>query len=108
MSNAEEGIARVQAAATKAQGTQGRMLQQHQARSIAYIDERILTFVFIIAFIGLIVVWATATSPLVLYGSLATAILLALIWGFAQIKRIERLREERQRQAQDWKSDESS
>ena len=36
--NAEEGIARIQAAAIKAQGTQGSLLQEHQKRSVAYMD----------------------------------------------------------------------
>ena len=106
--NAEEGIARIQAAAAKAQGTQGKHLQEHQARSIAYLDERILTFILAIALIGLMILWATATSTLVLYGSFAGIILLVVLWGVARVKRIERVRLERERQANSWQPDESN
>lgn len=102
--NAEEGIARVQAAAAKAQGTRGNALQEHQSRGIAYIDERIIVFVLAMAFLGLIVVWATATSALVLYGSFAIVIVLTILWGMARIKRIERNRLERERLANEWNS----
>ncbi|MDH3388101.1 MAG: hypothetical protein OEN02_09355 [Gammaproteobacteria bacterium] len=102
--NAEEGIARAQAAAAKAQGTEGDLLRGHHVRSIAYLDERILIFLLAIAFIGLIVIWATATSKLVLYGSFAAVILLSIVGGRARVKRIERTRQERERQAKEWQS----
>lgn len=102
--NAEEGIARIQAAAAKSQGDQGDGLRKNQNRGIAYLNERILIFVFSIALIGLIIVWATATSPFVLYGSFAGVVLLIVIWGAARIKRIKRIEQERQRQAEEWKS----
>lgn len=105
MSNAEEGIARTQAAAIKAQGTQGGKLREHQERSVAYLDERILTYMFAIAFIGLIVVWATTTSALILYGSLVAVILLTILWGVARVKRIERTRQERACQTKEWNSE---
>ena len=105
MSNAEEGIARIQAAAVKAQGTQGGKLREHQERSVSYLDERILIYVLVIAFIGLIVVWATTTSALVLYGSLVGVILLTILWGVARVKRIERIRQERERQTKNWQSE---
>ena len=104
MSNAEEGIARIQAAAVKAQGTQGSKLREHQERSVTYLDERILTYVLAIAFMGLILVWATTTSPLVLYGSFAGVILLTILWGVMRVKRIDRVRQERERQSKDWQS----
>jgi hypothetical protein len=105
MSNAEEGIARTQAAAVKAQGTQGGKLREHQERSVIYLDERILIYVLAIAFIGLIVVWATTASALILYGSFAGVILLTILWGVARVKRIERTREERERQSKEWQSE---
>ena len=105
MSNAEEGIARIQAAAVKAQGTQGGKLREHQERSVTYLDERILTYVLAIAFMGLILVWATTTSPLVLYGSFAGVILLTILWGVTRVKRIGRVRQERERQSKDWQSE---
>ncbi|MGB5707361.1 MAG: hypothetical protein WBM41_11040 [Arenicellales bacterium] len=100
--NAEEGIARVQAAAAKSQGAQGDGLRKNQDKGIAYLNERILIFVFSIAFIGLIIVWATANSPFVLYGSFASVVLLIILWGVARIKQIKRIEQVRQRQAEDW------
>lgn len=105
MSNAEEGIARAQAAAIKAHGTQGGKLREHQERSVAYLDERILIYVLAIAFIGLIAVWATTTSALILYGSFIAVILLTIVWGVARVKRIGRIRQERARQTKEWKSE---
>jgi Flp pilus assembly protein TadB len=102
--NAEEGIARTQATAARARGAGG--LKQHHDGNIAYLDERIVVFLLAIAFIGLILLWANATSALLLYGSLIGAILLALIWGSARIRRLEAMRRERSRQAASWKSDE--
>ncbi len=101
--NAEEGIARVQAAATRAGGSEA--LGRHQARSIAYLGERILMFLVLLGGIGLLVLWATAESALLLYGSFAALILLLILWGYARIKRIERERTERVRVAREWKSD---
>ena len=105
--NAEEGIARAQIAAAQASGTQGKALEQHQARSIKYLDERILIFLLTLGCIGLMVLWATAQSALLLYGSFAGIILLLILWGYARIKRIENERAERARQAQQWKSQSS-
>lgn len=100
--NAEEGIARIQVAAAKAQGTQGKLLQEHQERSVVYLDERILVSILALALIGLMIVWATTTSPLVLYGSFAGVILLTVLWGVSRAKSIERARQNRARQAREW------
>ena len=100
--NAEAGIARTQAAAARANGAKGP--QAHHTGTIAYLDERILVFLMAMAMIGLIVVWMTAKSPLVFYGSLAAVILLTFLWGYARIRRIEAERIERARQASDWQS----
>ena len=102
--NAEEGIARVQAAAIRAEGG-GDALARQQTRAIAYLDERILIFLLALGGIGLMVLWATARSALLLYGSFAVLILLLVLWGYARIKRIERDRAERERVAREWKSD---
>ena len=107
MSNAEEGIARVQAAAIKAQGTQGDKLQAHQKRSVAYLDDRILVFLLALALMGLLILWATVSSPIILYGSLAGVIILTILWGVARVKRIERLRQARAREAEEWNSESS-
>lgn len=98
--NAEEGIARAQAAAAKAKGADG--LGEHHKWTIAYLDERILVFVLAITFIGLIILWATVKSALILYGSLVGVILLSILWGVTRVKRIERIRQERERQAKSW------
>jgi hypothetical protein len=103
--NAEIGIAKLQAANAQASGAAG--LQQHHGGTIAYLDERVLIFILAIAMIGLLVLWATAKSPLLLYGSLIVVILLTLLWGYARIKGIERKRRERAQQASTWKSEES-
>ena len=71
--NAEEGIARIQAAAAQAKGTDG--LKAHQKSTIAYLDERILFFILAVALIGLGIVWATTSSPLLRYGSFGALIL---------------------------------
>ena len=105
MSNAEEGIAKTQAAAAQAKGSEG--LEAHHKWNIAYLDERILTFVLAIAFIGLIVLWATVKSALILYGSLSGVILLTILWGVARFKRIERVRQEREIDSKIWQSESS-
>jgi hypothetical protein len=100
--NAEEGIARIQAAATQADGASG--LKKHHDGNIAYLDERIFVLPLAIAVIGLIVLWANATSALLRYGSLTGVILLTVLWGIARIKRLEAMRRERARQAACWRS----
>jgi hypothetical protein len=101
--NAEEGIARTQAAAARAGGADG--LKKHHDWNIAYLDERIVVFLLAIAIVGLMVLWASATSALVLYGSLAGVILLILLWGIARIRRLESIKHDRSRQATSWQSD---
>jgi hypothetical protein len=102
--NAEEGIARTQAAAARAGGAGG--LKKYHDRNVAYLDERIVVFLLTIAVIGLMVLWANATSALVLYGSLTGVILLSVLWGITRIKRLEAMRRERSRQAASWQSEE--
>ena len=106
MSDPEQGIAQAQIEAARRQGSDG--LASTQQTSIAYLDERIIMFVGALGFIGLLVVWATAKSAWLLYGSLAVVIALAGLWGYARIQRLERLRAERAREAENWKSGDSS
>lgn len=103
--NAEEGIFRAQATAAKAEGTQGDALRKHHNRSIVYLDERVLTSIFGVGALGLIAVWATAKSALVIYGSFAGVILLTLVFGYTRMKRIERTKQDRAHEAESWKSD---
>ncbi len=101
--NAEEGIARTQAAVAQAKGSDG--LKDHHKWTIAYLDERIQVFILAIAVIGLGVVWATTTSPLLSYGSFGALILLTFLWGFARIKRIETTKRQRAELAESWHAD---
>ena len=103
--NAEDAIMRAQMAAAKAQEKEGAGLEKHHDNSVAGLDERIWTMLGGIAILGLILVWATATSELVIYGSFAGVILLTIVWGIARIKRIDRERRAREQQAAEWNSD---
>lgn len=91
--NAEEGILRAQL-----KNKQG--LEKRQSWGIAYVNERILIYLFALALLGLAVVWATATTAWVLYGSFAGVVAITILWGYARIKRIELERLERQRQVE--------
>lgn len=99
MSIEEHGIFHTQAKAAKAQlgGKDG--LREMQRRNVVYLDERIVVYLLAAAVIGVFVVWATAKSALVLYGSLALVIVLILLWGVARIRGIERKRIEREMEA---------
>ena len=101
--NAEEGIARIQAAVAQAKGTDG--LKEHHKWTVAYLDERIQVFILAVVVIGLGVVWATTASPLLRYGSFGALILLIFLWGFVRIKRIETLKRQRAELAESWQAD---
>jgi hypothetical protein len=58
-----------------------------------------------LVFLGLLVVWATASSPYIIYGSFAAAMLVTLLFGILRIKRIDRIREQRALQAKQTQSD---
>ena len=90
--NAEEGIARVQL------GQKGG-LQKLQAKGTKNLDDRIIISLVALAFIGLLVVWATASSPYIIYGSFVAAILVTLLFGVVRVKRIHRIRAQRELQA---------
>jgi len=96
--NAEVGIARIQMA-------QKDGLQNYQKRSVLYLDDRILTAIFALAFLGLIVVWATATSPYIIYGSLVVSILMVILWGVVRVKRIQKLKRQRELQVKQMQSE---
>jgi len=98
MSNAEEGIARVQLA-------QKDGLKQLQKRGIENEDSRTSTMLLALAFLGLLIVWATASSPYVIYGSFAALMLIVVLTGVIRVKRIQKIRELRQLQASHTSSD---
>ena len=92
--NAEEGIARVQLA-------QKDGLSKRHKRGAANLDDRTSTALLALAFLGLIVVWATASSPLIIYGSFVAAMLVTLLFGVIRIKRIQQVRKQRELQAKE-------
>ena len=96
--NAEEGIARVQL-------RQRDGLQKHQARGARNLDERSFSALLGLAFLGLLVVWATASSAYVSYASFAAAMLVTLLFGVLRIKRIQRIRAQRALQVKQTQSD---
>ena len=104
--NAEAGIALTQAAAAKSKGAAG--LKEHHNWNIAYLNECILVSVVAIATLGVIVLWATATSRLVIYGSFGVVIALTFLWGFVRIKRIKAVKRQQAKQAEPWQSGNSS
>ena len=97
--NAEEGIARTQATAARGRGNGPASIAHQQERGRRYIGERIVTFLGVITTVLLLGVWAIADSPLVLYGSLALVVCLAIAWGAIRIRRMEAERTRRMRQA---------
>lgn len=92
MSLEEEAIA-------KAQMKGGAGIAERQKSGSIFLNERIFIYLGGIAFIGLCMVWATAKSGWILYGSFALLILLVILWGVARVKRIERVKQERAAQA---------
>ena len=98
--HAEISIASTQARAAQADG-----LQKHHKSTIGYLNDRVLTFVFILLFFGLVLVWMTSSSPLITYGSLAAVIIVIIIGGVFYIKRIHKNRAQQLQQAQEWKSE---
>ena len=102
--NAEAGIAQTQAKAAQNQGAAG--LKQHHDGTVTYLNERIVTFILFAAVIGLGVLWATSSSPIVIYGSFAGVIVLVVLWGVFRVRRLQALQRERARQAESWQSTE--
>jgi uncharacterized membrane protein len=101
MSNAEEGIARVQLA-------QKGGLEKLQKRGIDNLDSRVSTLLLAAVFLGLVLIWATASSPYIIYGSFAAAMVVVILSGVIRIKRIQRLREYRALQAKEAQSESST
>ena len=97
MSNAEEGIARAQLS-----GKDG--VAGHQKKSQKNLDDRLVAALFSLAFVGLMIVWATAKSPYLTYGSLVVGFLGVILFGVLRVRRIERIREERKIQAREFEA----
>ena len=104
MSIEEHGILHTQLKAERGRLGERDGMQSALKWNIAYHGERIAVYLLAMGFIGLIVLWATVSSPLLLYGSLVLVILLILFWGLARIRRIQLIRQERARQAAEFGS----
>jgi len=99
MSIEEQGILHTQIKAERNRLGEPDGMQTALKWNIAYHGERIAVYLLAMGVIGVMVLWATSSSPLLLYGSLALVILLTLLWGVARIRRIELTRQQRARQA---------
>ena len=77
--NTEESIARIQAEAVHTQG-----IQKRHKSTIVYLGELTFIYMFALAFIGLVIVWATTSSSYITYVLLAIVILIPLIWGLVR------------------------
>ena len=108
MSNAEQGISQAQTEAVRGKLVEKNGLRSAMSINIVYQNERIIVYLLAFCMLGLLVVWATVTSPLLLYGSLALVILLTLLWGLARIAAIERRRAEQVLQAKAFEAGQSS
>lgn len=91
--NTEEAIARGQ---TEAAYTQG--LQKHHKSTIVYLGERTFIYMFALAFIGLVIVWATSSSLYITYVLFSIIILITLIWGLVRLKKIHKIKLKRESQ----------
>ena len=107
MSDPEQSIAQAQITAAQAQSKQGDGLQKHHKWNVANLDERIFLFIGMLGVIGLLVLWLSVPSALVVYGSLGVIVLLIVLWGVARIHRIHRIQKERENQVKAMQSDAS-
>lgn len=99
MSDPEQGISQAQIEAARAQSERGEGLHRHHKQNVAALDERTLFFVGILVFMGLLVLWLSMPSALVIYGSLLIIFLFLILWGVVRVRRIERTRKQRELQA---------
>ena len=97
--NTEEAIARVQ---TEAAYTQG--LRKHHKSTIVSLGERTFIYMFALAFIGLVIVWATTSSSYITNVLLAIVILIPLIWGLVRLKKIHKIKVKREFQVKEIQS----
>ena len=97
--NTEEAIARVQ---TEAAYTQG--LQKHHKSTIFSLCERTFIYMFALAFIGLVIVWATTSSSYITNVLLTIVILIPLIWGLVRLKKIHKIKVKREFQVKEIQS----
>ncbi len=106
--NAEEGIAKAQAQVGGNEQQQQKRLAEHQALAASNMSDRLLSYLVTLAFFGLVAVWMTATSDLLIYGSFFGAMVAFVLFGWLKIKRLERLKALRKQQADEWNSKDES
>lgn len=80
-------------------------LRKQHDWTVAYLDDRIFVIGFAAALLVVFVVWLSASSPLLLYGSLGLALLVTVLWGVARIARINRIEAQRKLQVAAMQSD---
>ena len=97
--NTEEAIARVQTEAVNIQG-----LQKHHKSNIVYLDVRTFIYIFAIAFISLVIIWATTSSSYITYVLLSIVLLIPLIWGLVRLKKIQKIKLKRELQVKEMQS----
>ena len=97
--NAEEAITRVQSEAVYTQG-----LQNHHKSTIVYLGERTFIYMFALAFIGLLIVWATTSSSYITYVLFSIVILIPLICGLAHLRSIHKIKVKREFQVKEIQS----
>ena len=95
MSIEEHGIVHTQIKATRGRLAEKDGLESSLKWNIAYQGERIIVYLLALAIVGLLILWATSSSALLLYGSLAGVLLLTVLWGLARIRGVERIRRQR-------------
>lgn len=97
--NTEESIARVQAEAVHTKG-----IQKHHKSTIVYLDGRTFIYIFAIAFISLVIIWATTSSSYITYVLLSIVLLIPLIWGLVRLKKIQKIKLKRELQVKEMQS----
>ena len=108
MSDPEQSIAQAQIAAAQAQSKRGEGLHQHHKWNVSTLNERNFFFLGILVVIGLLVLWLSVPSALVVYGSLGVIVALIILWGVARIRRIHRIQKERENQVKAMQSNASA
>ncbi len=100
-SNEEHGIAQSQIAAAKAASKNQDGLQKYHSKSISYINERIVAYLFILLLLVIAGIWFTSSSIALLGSSFVFLILIIVLWG---VVRIDNIKQERLRRENDVKN----
>lgn len=98
MSDPERNIS-PRLAAAQARRTPADENQRRHKSNTADLNDRVFVYAGTLVVVGLLVLWLVAPSALVIYGSLATIVLLTIVWGVVRIRRIDRIRKQRELQA---------